>query len=170
ALERLGLLLASPISFLKAGILDDEYNHILSFRRQTYVLTISDDFELETSIVIPFNDNNHRIFLSTEKMECFLCKHTWHIASNCPNPPSTLGTHQSQRSGSNSSIKEIVKSNTTKTDNILSQPPSIEQPGQKRGHSDVASTGESSNSPEVISQIVEMPPPSKYSTTPNNTK
>ncbi|KAL3270856.1 hypothetical protein HHI36_021374 [Cryptolaemus montrouzieri] len=63
-------------------------------------------------------------------MECFPCKHTGHIASNCPNPPYTQETHQSQRSGSSSSIKEIVKSSTTKTDNILSQPPSIQQPGQ----------------------------------------
>ncbi|KAL3269304.1 hypothetical protein HHI36_008377 [Cryptolaemus montrouzieri] len=103
-------------------------------------------------------------------MEYFICKHTGHIASNCPNPPSTQETHQSQRSGSSSSIKEIVKSSTTKTDNILSQPLSIKQPGQKRGHSDVASTSESSNIPEVISQIVEMPPPSKSLTTPKNTK
>ncbi|XP_045467268.1 uncharacterized protein LOC123675792 [Harmonia axyridis] len=37
-LTDIGLQLASPVSFLKAGIPGDEYSHILSFRRQNGVL------------------------------------------------------------------------------------------------------------------------------------
>ncbi|KAG5872678.1 hypothetical protein JTB14_011977 [Gonioctena quinquepunctata] len=58
AIKNLGLQLTSPVSFLRAGIPGDEYSHILSFRRQVYVLPPSDDFELQTSFIIPF-DGNH---------------------------------------------------------------------------------------------------------------
>ncbi|KAG5885279.1 hypothetical protein JTB14_005816 [Gonioctena quinquepunctata] len=81
AIKNLGLQLSSPVSFLRADIPGDEYSHILSFRRQVYVLPPSDDFELQTSLIIPFDGNENRILLSTDKMECFICKQPGHIAS-----------------------------------------------------------------------------------------
>ncbi|KAG5866272.1 hypothetical protein JTB14_018812 [Gonioctena quinquepunctata] len=87
AIKNLGLQLTSPVSFLRVGIPGDEYSHILSFRRQVYVLPPSDDFELQTSLIIPFDGNENRIFLSTDKMECFICEATRTHASKCPNPP-----------------------------------------------------------------------------------
>lgn len=85
ALRDFGLQLVSPVSFLRAGIQGDEYSHILSFRRQVFIIPPADNYELQTSLVIPFENNAYRIFLSTDKMECFVCKQSGHIANNCPN-------------------------------------------------------------------------------------
>ncbi|XP_044748699.1 uncharacterized protein LOC123309578 [Coccinella septempunctata] len=92
ALKSMELQLVSPITFLRAGIPDDEYNHILSFRRQVYVIPPSESFTLQTSKLINFEENEHRIFFSTDKMECYICKQTGHIAANCPNTNSTRDT------------------------------------------------------------------------------
>ncbi|CAH1109855.1 unnamed protein product [Psylliodes chrysocephalus] len=87
AVKNLGLHLASRVSFLKAGF-SDEYIHIQSFRRQIYVFPTSDNFEIQTSILISYDGVDHRIFLSTDKMECFICKQIGHISTTCPNAAS----------------------------------------------------------------------------------
>ncbi|KAL1493667.1 hypothetical protein ABEB36_009365 [Hypothenemus hampei] len=48
----LGFILTSPISFMKASIPGDEYNHILNFRRQAYIIPPTDSFNLQTSALI----------------------------------------------------------------------------------------------------------------------
>ncbi|CAH1113465.1 unnamed protein product [Psylliodes chrysocephalus] len=88
AVKNLGLHLASRVSFLKAGFSDDEYIHIQSFRRHIYVFPTYDNFELQTSILISYDGVDHRIFLSTDKMECFICKQIDHISTTCPNAAS----------------------------------------------------------------------------------
>lgn len=86
ALKNLDLKLVSPISFLRAGIPGDEFSHILSFRRQVYISPSQDDnTEIPTSIVISYEETNYRIFLSTDTMECFICKKSGHVANDCPN-------------------------------------------------------------------------------------
>lgn len=85
SLKSAGLKPVSSISFLRAGIPGDDFNHILSFRRQVYIVPPENDNVLPTSLVIPFEGTHYRIFLSNETMECFLCKQAGHIANNCPN-------------------------------------------------------------------------------------
>lgn len=85
ALKDIGLQLASPVTHLRAGFPGEEFGHILSFRRQVYVSPPQDSIlEFESSILINYEDNSRRIFLSTDTMECFLCKQEGHIAINCP--------------------------------------------------------------------------------------
>ncbi|CAI6352078.1 unnamed protein product [Macrosiphum euphorbiae] len=82
--NNLNIGLRSNISFLRAGIQDAEFSHILSFRRQTFIN--HDDIEkLPSSILINYDDTNYRIFISDDSLTCFLCKTQGHIASNCPN-------------------------------------------------------------------------------------
>ncbi|KAG5864336.1 hypothetical protein JTB14_013321 [Gonioctena quinquepunctata] len=61
AIKSLNLQLASPISFLRAGIPGDEYNHILSFRRQVFVFPPHDNFELQTSLLVTYEAPIHQV-------------------------------------------------------------------------------------------------------------
>lgn len=147
ALKDYGLQLVSPISFLRAGIQGEEYSHILSFRRQVYVIPPTEEFELHTSLVISFENNAHRIFLSTDKMECFICKQSGHIASNCPNIPT----------------ENITQAQTDETSQTTAVPTSVTTtPGQKRPP---PSTQDSNDSQSLIEECPQktnhstMPPP-----------
>lgn len=79
-----GLKPCSQISFLKAGALDSEFSHVLSFRRQIYVQP-NDSISLPSTFLIKYDDLQHRIFLSYDEMTCFACKKSGHIANQCPN-------------------------------------------------------------------------------------
>lgn len=81
-IRKLGFKTASPLSFLKAGLSGEEYAHILSFRRQIYVLP-DDDLQLPSSIVVQFEETSYRIFLAFDTLICFNCKAKGHIAKQC---------------------------------------------------------------------------------------
>lgn len=85
SIKSLNLKPVSPITFLKAGIPGEEFSHILSFRRQLYILPPEDENKLPSSILITFEDTSYRIFITTDDMSCFLCKQKGHIANTCPN-------------------------------------------------------------------------------------
>ena len=76
----------SPITFLKIGVNNPEYNHILSFRRQVYTLP-PENIEVPNSMVVTHEDASYRIFLSLNSLAYFKCKQSRHIAANCPNQP-----------------------------------------------------------------------------------
>lgn len=82
ALKKVGLKLVSSLSFLRAGFQDDEYNHILSFRRHVYV-TPDEQIQLTPSLVINYEDTNYRIFLTYDDLTCFICGRQGHISSTC---------------------------------------------------------------------------------------
>lgn len=85
-ITKLGFKPVSPISTLRAGMRDDEYAHILSFRRQIYV-QLDENIRLPTSVDVTYEDISYHIFLSYDDMTCFLCKQQGHIANNCSNVP-----------------------------------------------------------------------------------
>lgn len=82
-LNKLGLKVVSKISFISAGLNIQDYKHVLSFRRQVYV-DADHSVSIPESIVIQYNSNTFRIFVSTDEIKCFLCKKIGHIAKKCP--------------------------------------------------------------------------------------
>ncbi|KAH0818695.1 hypothetical protein GEV33_004096 [Tenebrio molitor] len=84
-IKRIGYTTLSPMTHLRAGIREEEFTHILSFKRQIFVQP-NDTITLPSSLVIKFEDTNYRIFFSNDLI-CYLCKVQGHIASQCTAPP-----------------------------------------------------------------------------------
>ncbi|CAH4033135.1 unnamed protein product [Pieris brassicae] len=82
-LEEINVKPMSQISFLRAGLNEVGYNHILSFRRQVYV-TPEDYERLPEKISIEYDDTNYWIYLSSDTLTCFVCKKEGHVATKCP--------------------------------------------------------------------------------------
>ncbi|CAH0560626.1 unnamed protein product [Brassicogethes aeneus] len=82
-LGKMGLTLMSPITFLRIGIPNPEYSHILSFRRQVYIAP--QNCSIPDSIVITDENTPYRIFITQDGLTCFKCKQQNHLAANCPN-------------------------------------------------------------------------------------
>lgn len=76
--------IASPITFSSVGFKDPTLAHIKSFRRQ--VLIEKQATPLPSSILIFYDGEEHRIFISSEVQnnKCFKCQSEDHISRNCP--------------------------------------------------------------------------------------
>ncbi|CAH2091150.1 unnamed protein product [Euphydryas editha] len=82
-LTELNIKLASSISFIRAGIGEPGFSHILSFRRQAYISP--EDFKhLPDRIQIEHDDTSYWIYTSTDTLTCFICKKEGHVANKCP--------------------------------------------------------------------------------------
>lgn len=94
ALENAGLKPTSSVIFLRSGIQDPEFAHLLSFRRKIF---ISENNEIENpeSLSITYEETNYRIFMSTETFMCHICKQQGHIARNCQSTQTTTPNSQS---------------------------------------------------------------------------
>ncbi len=107
ALMKQKLKLSSPVSFMRAGFSDEQYKHILSFHRQVYILPDVpdeeiDNFTLPESLLINFENEQFRIFLSTDDHWCNICKSTDHNTSNCT-------THTTATNSKETSSRESQK-------------------------------------------------------------
>ncbi|CAI6377038.1 unnamed protein product [Macrosiphum euphorbiae] len=84
AITNIPIRIISPITFMKAGFGNEEYDHIGSFRRQLYIHP--DDHEkMPSSILINFDQTDYRLFLSDDTVICYLCKQNGHTTNHCKN-------------------------------------------------------------------------------------
>lgn len=81
--NEMNVKILSPITFMKVGIPDVGFSHIMSFRRQLYV-SPEDEKRLPDSLQIHYEDTNYWIYISNESMKCFTCNTNGHLAKNCP--------------------------------------------------------------------------------------
>lgn len=84
ALTTCGLKLMSPISHIKYSIANEEYNHICSFRRLVFCAVDSDtNFSMPESLIIEFEGESLRIYLTDDTIYCANCKTRDHPTSKC---------------------------------------------------------------------------------------
>ena len=103
-IKGLGYKPVSPLSYLRAGIQNEDYSHVLSFRRQIFV-TPDATIELPSSLVLKYEETSYRIFLTYDDQACFKCRQTGHIASQC--------TMQQQVSPNSDLLTEPIDAATT---------------------------------------------------------
>ncbi|KAI4473600.1 hypothetical protein M0802_016035 [Mischocyttarus mexicanus] len=123
----------STMTFLRAGLTDQGFSHILSFRKQIFI-TPEDIEKLPESFQITYEDTTYWIYVSSDNISCFLCKKEGHIAKNCSekplNPPSVPLISS-----------EIISNSTTPTIKYteLDHQQIQEQTGIKRPHPSTSS-------------------------------
>lgn len=80
--EELRIKIMSPITFMKIGVSDPGFSHILSFRRQLFI-SPEDEIHLPESFQVTFEGTNYWIYTSTDALKCFSCNSLGHLAKNC---------------------------------------------------------------------------------------
>jgi len=72
----------SQINYIRAGVVMEGYEHVLSFRRQIYI-NENDIPKLPGSLVINHNETNFRIFFTDDRITCYTCKTSGHTTLSC---------------------------------------------------------------------------------------
>lgn len=166
---------ASQITFIRAGIKDPGYTHILSFRRQFYIQPEDVD-KLPEHIQIIFDNTEYWIYISTDNITCFICKEVGHLAKHCHTTniqstdtmktktyPSIITTPESPSTNipsneiNNTESKEIQDRRDTVTLNTDSSlDDKINSPntsGIKRNRSEASLSSEATAVPSKLSQF-----------------
>lgn len=81
-INQCGIKLLTPITHIKYNDIEDEYNHVCTFRRQ-FQISAEDVRLLPASTAIEHEKRRNYIFFSTD-VTCFSCKEKGHIAKRCP--------------------------------------------------------------------------------------
>lgn len=136
--QELNIKIMSPISFMKIGVTDPGFSHILSFRRQLYV-TPEDELRLPESFQISFEDTNYWIYVSNDSLKCFSCHKVGHLAKNCSqtiNNSETIRDVQHTVTEIEDSLDVIPEpSQNVQSNPEFSEPLQITSKGKKRIHS-----------------------------------
>ncbi|CAG9791951.1 unnamed protein product [Diatraea saccharalis] len=160
--HELNIQIMSPITFMKIGVTDPGFSHILSFRRQLYV-SPEDNTRLPESFQLTFEGTNYWIYVSTDALKCFTCNTEGHLSKNCPQNTTTSQSYQQQsESQTTQEIKKIFERNddTIITEPVINiqntyefiTPSQTNLKGKKRLHSPTTSN---SSNVEVIKQCAQ---------------
>jgi hypothetical protein len=101
ALQDINIIPTSQINYIKAGVVMEGYEHVLSFRRQMYI-NDNDIPKLPGSLVINHDETNFRIFFTDDRITCYTCKTSGHTTLSCKkytkNPDNNMIKNQSASS------------------------------------------------------------------------
>lgn len=74
--------IVSPMVFITLGVKETNLDHVMSFRRQIFVVRGENPFP--DSLLIHYEGDEYRIFLSFDDIICYKCKQHGHVARKCP--------------------------------------------------------------------------------------
>lgn len=82
-LQRYGKLMGS-IKMIPLGCKNAELKHVMSFRRQAFMILNSKSEALNLSVKLNIDGKDYTIFISSETMKCFVCGGFGHVRQTCP--------------------------------------------------------------------------------------
>ncbi|XP_054006593.1 uncharacterized protein LOC128891237 [Hylaeus anthracinus] len=107
----MGIRCASHLIFIRAGMNEPGFSHILSFQRQIYIEP-SDANKLPDSIQIEYENVDYWIYISSDSPRCFICKKDGHLAKQCPIDNNTVHMSLSEKPSINkekgNTLEEVI--------------------------------------------------------------
>lgn len=82
-LGRYGKILM-PIKMIPLGVKNPNLKHVMSFRRQTFMILNAEFQNLDVSVKLALSGKDYKIFISTDSMKCFSCGIFGHTRQKCP--------------------------------------------------------------------------------------
>ncbi|KAA0713542.1 Transposon TX1 uncharacterized 82 kDa protein ORF 1 [Triplophysa tibetana] len=101
-LARYGKLVA-PIKMIPLGLKNPELKHVLSFRRQTFMILNAEIQSLNTSAKTNLMGKDYTIYISSESMRCFTCGKYGHTKLSCPD---NVEADNNNVTGPNASVEQ----------------------------------------------------------------
>lgn len=151
--KKLNIKLESQMTFLRAGLADAGYTHIMNFRRQVYI-NPKDTDKIPESMCIVFEETRYWIYISNDTLLCFLCKKQGHLAKHCPEHATTeverisTQTDNTRNQVETHSEQNLTLTQITQNNNHSQNPKEIPLPestGQKRALSTTMSESSQEN-------------------------
>lgn len=146
-LTNMGIRCNSHLSFIRAGMNEPGFSHILSFRRQVYIEP-SDIINLPDSLQIEYDNVTYWIYISTDNPKCFICKKDNHLAKQCPNVCTTSHSVLPEESPNNETVVGTLEE-TVAVDHTL-EAAVFDVDDHRRNDKRPLSTNESSSSNTMI--------------------
>ncbi|CAI6348404.1 unnamed protein product [Macrosiphum euphorbiae] len=158
ALKNINITPLSQISYIRAGINHEGYEHILSFRRQMFI-NHEDVIKLPGSLTIINNQTQFRIFLTDETITCFICKSTGHTSKSCNKQIATDNfiSPQIHRSPLSSHNQNNTIDESLLEDMLMPESPSINEI-QSQNNTDLATGHQTENIPGDNTNTNSSPP------------
>lgn len=82
-LSRHGQLM-SPIRSISLGCKSPQLRHVVSFRRQVFMILKNNNEELNLVFKFRVDDYDYNVYVTSEKMKCFGCGVEGHLIRSCP--------------------------------------------------------------------------------------
>lgn len=82
-LQRYGKIVSS-IKMIPLGCKNPDIKHVMSFRRQVFMILNSQSDPLNLSVKLSIDGKDYTIFISSESMRCFVCGEFGHVRQTCP--------------------------------------------------------------------------------------
>ncbi|CAH1099727.1 unnamed protein product [Psylliodes chrysocephalus] len=161
-LEKMGLKLHSPMTFLRIGASLPEFSHIFSFRRQIFINP--PEGSIPESFVVDYENTTYRIFLSQDSLVCYSCKQEGHTAAaNCKTSP------QSQSLG-NPDRNHLSNKQTSSSQSITACHSPAQNTSTEIYSEQTTSQSLGNSNPTEISnnQTISSPPSQNVLTAPNS--
>lgn len=131
----------SAIKKIPAGCKSPLLKHVVSFRRQAFMVLKQGVDELNVSFKFKIDGFDYIIFATTETMKCFICKSEGHLARGCP---------EKEREKQSDLIE--TQSNNTTTEIEVPE----NQQNESRSENDVESNVQKKETREKMAKEVEV--------------